>query len=154
MKIRQRILSLFLLAVLCAGMLALPAAATTTYSEHEGLEVIVEMDKEHYDTGEPITATITVTNTNAYSVTIANLEQLIPEGYKLEKDSQAAMENIELTPNKTIVLEVTFVGEEEEELSASDDFFDKLLNGYTWGIPNLLLAVVAVIAVVIFMLLT
>lgn len=154
MKILQRILSLSLLVVLCAGLLVLPAAAASTYMEHEGLEVTVKMDKEQYDTGEPITATITVTNTNAYTVTIANLEQLIPEGYALVKDSQAALKNIELSPNRTLVLEVTFEGEAEQEEGAAEDFFSKLLYGETWGIPNLLIAVILVFAFVIFMLLT
>lgn len=154
MKILQRIVSLSLLAVLCLGALVLPAAAASTYMEHEGLEVTVEMDKEQYDTGEPITATITVTNTNAYTVTIANLEQLIPEGYKLADDSVAAMKNIELSPNRTMVLEVTFVGEAAAETAVTEDFFAKLFYGETWGIPNLLIAVVLVIAFILFMLLT
>lgn len=153
MRILQRIVTLSLLAVLCAGMLVLPTAATT-YVEHDGLQVTAEMDKEQYDDGEPITATITVTNTNAETVTIANLEQLIPEGYKLAEDSQAAMKNVELSPDQTIVLKVTFVGETTGEEEGTEDFFAKLFYGETWGIPNLLILVVLVIAFIIFMILT
>lgn len=155
MNILQKIVSLSLLAVLCAGLLALPAAASSTYVEHEGLQVTVEMDKEQYDDGEPITATITVTNTNSEIVTIANLEQLIPDGYKLAEDSQVALKNVELSPNRTLMLKVTFVGEAAEAgEAASEDFFGNLLTGQTWGLPNLLLIVIAVIAFVIFMMLT
>lgn len=142
------------LALLCTGLLAVPAAAASTYVEHDGLEITVEMDKEQYDAGEPITATITVKNTNAAAVTIANLEQLIPEGYHLAQNSKAGMQDIELRPNQTMVLEVTFAGEPEEAKAATGGFFDKLLYGETLGIPNLLIAVILVIAFVIFMLLT
>lgn len=155
MKILQKILSLSLLALLCAGMLTLPAAASSTYAEHEGLQVTVQMDKEQYDDGEPITATITVTNTNSEIVTIANLEQLIPEGYKLAEDSQSALKDVQLSPNRTLMLKVTFVGEDASaEEAASEDFFGNLLEGETWGIPNLLLLVLGAIAIAVFMILT
>jgi len=142
------------LMLLCTGLLATPAAAASTYVEHDGLEITVEMDKEQYDAGEPITATITVKNTNAAAVTIANLEQLIPEGYHLAQNSKAGMRDIELRPHQTMVLEVTFVGEAAAETVSAESFFDKLLYGETLGIPNLLIAVILVIAFVIFMLLT
>ncbi|MBQ2861741.1 MAG: hypothetical protein IJE83_03020, partial [Oscillospiraceae bacterium] len=83
-------------AIICA--LSVPVFAS--YMEHEGLEVSVEMDKESYEEGELITATITVKNTNAEAVIITNLEQLIPEGYELAKDSEAATENVELAPGE------------------------------------------------------
>jgi len=155
MKTLQRSLAIFLLAVLCSGLLALPAAATSTYSEHEGLNVTVQMDKEAYRDDEPITATIIVENTTFETITITNLEQLIPAGYRLAKDSEVAMQNIDLLPSEIAILEVTF----EKDISAaeaalSEDFFDKILYGETWGISNLLLVVIAVIAVIIFMLLT
>lgn len=155
MKILRKIISLLLLSVLCAGLLALPAAATTTTSKHGDLEVTVEMDKEKYDENEPITATITVRNTSSNTITIANLEQLIPEGYQLARNSQAAVQNIELSSNQTVVLEVTFERETPvAEEAAAQGFFDKLLYGQTMGIPNLLIVVVLVIAFVIFMILT
>lgn len=154
MKILKKLISLLLLALIL-GMLILPAAASS-YSEHEGLQVTVEMDKEQYDVGEPMTATITVVNSNAYAVTIVNLEQLIPEGYVLSENSEVSMQNVEMQPGQTIVLQVTFEGEpvqpgEGEEYTS---FWDKLLYGETWGIPNILLAVVGLIAFGIFMLLT
>lgn len=154
MKSLRKILSLFLL-MLTLGMLAIPVAASA-YAEHQGLQMTVAMDKEQYDVGEPMTATITVVNTNAYAVTIVNLEQLIPEGYVLSENSEVSMQNVEMQPGQTIVLQVTFEGEpvqsgEGEEYTS---FWDKLLYGETWGIPNILLAVVGLIAFGIFMLLT
>ena len=155
MKILKRITALFLLSAVLAVLLAMPAAASTTVSRQDGLEVTVEMDKEAYDAGEPITATITVKNTSAEAVAIANLEQLIPEGYELSQSSKAAAQNIELRPNQTFEMKVTFEGSSEPQAEFSaQGFFDKVIYGQTKGVPNLLIAVLVVIAFVIFMLLT
>ena len=154
MKQLRKLISIAVLAVLL-GALALPAAASS-YSEHEGLQVTVEMDKEQYDVGEPMTATITVLNTNAYAVTIVNLEQLIPEGYVLSENSDVSMQNVEMQPGQTITLQVTFEGEPAQSAEGEEytSFWDKLLYGETWGIPNILLVVVGLIAFGVFMLLT
>lgn len=155
MKTLKKTIILFLLLMLFSAMV-LPVAAST-FMEYDGLEVTVEMDKEQYDEGEPITATITVTNTNDRSVTIVNLEQLIPEGYVLAADSEASKSNFEIKSGETVVLKVTFEGQPAESLEGEaepEGFLDKLLYGYTLGIPNLLLAVIVLIAFGIFMLLT
>lgn len=155
MKFLRKVTVAFLL-VGCLGMLGLPVRASTTM-EHEGLQVSIQMDKEQYDEGEPITATITVTNTNSYSVTIVNLEQLIPEGCVLAEGSDVAKQNVDIAAGETITLQVTYVGDPAStgtEDAGEMSFFDKLLYGETWGIPNLLLAVIAAIAFGIFMLLT
>ena len=151
MKRLKRITLWFLLTVACFNVLALPASAS--YMEHEGLEITIEMDKEVYDAGEPITATITVKNTNSGTSTISNLEQLIPEGYRL-KGSKAGVQNIELRPEQTTRLEVTFEGDPDQAETTAEGFFDKLLNGETLGVPNLLWAVLLVIGFIIFMILT
>lgn len=154
MKILHKLTSL-LLALLCAGVLILPVAATTTKSEHDGVEVSIAMDKEVYEDGEPITATITVKNTKLEIVTIENLEQLIPEGYRLSETSEGSLKDIELAYGETAVLQVTFEKDTSEEgAEESEDFFDKLLTGETWGIPNLLIIMVLGIAVAVFMFLT
>lgn len=155
MKSLRRILAVFLLAALCAGILALPATAASTYMEHEGLNITVQMDKEQYGDDEPITATIIVENTSFETVTITNLEQLIPEGYQLAGGSDDSMQNIELMPSEIVILEVTFEKDPYVAESAStEDFFDKILYGETLGISNLLLVVIAAIAFAVFMLLT
>lgn len=137
-------------------MCTVPVAASS-YMEHEGLEVTVVTDKEQYDAGESITATITVTNTTGETVNVVNLEQLIPAGYALAADSAASMSEFELLPGETVVLEVTLEGqpvELQEGEGEQTSFVDKILYGETFGIPNLLLTVLALIAFGIFMLLT
>lgn len=153
MSALKRITAFFLMLMLCTGLLALPAMAT--HMVHEGLDVTIVMDKEQYDDGEPITATITVKNTNNVSVTITNLEQLIPDGYRLAENSLASMKNIELGAGQTVVLEVTFQGEETAAQEAqNEDFFAKIIYGETWGIPNILLTLIVIAAIAIFMWLT
>lgn len=154
MKALKRIISV-LLALLCAGVLMLPAAATATEPVSSGLDVSVVMDKELYEDDEPITATITIRNTQLDVVTVKSLEQLIPEGYRLSDSSQDSLQDIELAYNETAVLKVTFEKIAPEGSQAqSEDYFDKILNGKFWGIPNILIIVVLGIAFAVFMFLT
>jgi len=158
MKILQRIMVLALILLCCGGLLVLPA--TATFVEHEGLEISIEMDKEEYLEGEPITATITVTNVSAESITIVNLEQLIPEGYKLTEGSDVAMKDVEMHPGRILVLKVTFEGdptqetETAEEVTGFEAFVNQVLYGKTMGVPNMLIATILGIAIVIFFILT
>jgi len=152
-----RFRSVFAALMLSVGVFsfAMPVAASAV-AEYRDVKVVVQMDKEQYEEDEPITATITAVNTGSQSVTIVNLEQLIPEGYVLAEDSQAATGDVEMKPGQTIVLRVTFEGEPAQptENGASGSFWDKLFYGETLGIPNIILAVVIVIIVIIFMVLT
>ena len=95
-----RKITTFFLLIFLLGTLVLPALATAQY---QGLEVSVTMDKETYEPGEPITATITVTNKGSQTVTIANLEQLIPEGYVLSENSDVSMKDVEMVPGRILV---------------------------------------------------
>lgn len=153
MGILRKMYAFVFLLLAFSGMLALPAAATSTTTDYNGLEVTIQMDKEVYNEGEPITATITVKNTTSEAVTIANLEQLIPEGYKLSPNAKTAVTNVELRPNGVAELKVTFE-KDPEKVTQEQDLFGKLLYGETAGIPNLLIAVVLAIIFAIFMFLT
>lgn len=154
MEFRKRVLCVCLL-LMTLSSLALPVSASSTHMEHEGLEITVQMDKEEYDDTEPITATIVVENTSGEVVTITNLEQLIPEGYVLSENSEVSAENLELLPQELVVLQVTFEkAASETEAAAPEDFFGKILFGETWGLPNVLLIMILIIAVIIFMILT
>lgn len=157
MRILKRMTAVLLALLSCAALLVLPAAAT--FVEHQGLEISIVMDKEEYMEGEPITATITVTNVSAESITIVNLEQLIPEGYALAEDSDVAMKDVEMMPGRTLVLKVTFVGEPggeaaEEEATGFEAFVNKVLYGETMGVPNMFIATIVAIAIVVFLLMT
>ena len=132
----------------------MPVVASAA-AEYQGLQVMIQMDKEYYEEDEPITATITVVNTNSQSVTIVNLEQLIPEGYILAEDSQASTQNVVISSGETIRMQVTFMGDPAVETTNGEGtFWDKIFYGETLGIPNIILLVIAVIGIVVFMALT
>jgi len=137
-------------------MFSVSVFASGGYAEHQGLQVTVKMDKEQYEAGESITATITVVNTNSQPVTVINLEQLIPEGYVLAENSEVATKNVEVRPGQEIELQVTFVGEPTDVAVSGENgtFWDKLFYGEMLGIPNIILVVIAIIAIIVFMALT
>lgn len=153
MKTMKRLTAVILLCILSMCLWILPAAANT--AEYDGLRVTITTDQEMYLPGEPITATLTVENTNSYPVTIASLEQLIPEGYVLSQESKSALKNVTLGAKKTTTLDVTFEG--DPDAPSTDplvNILETIVNGKTLGIPNLLLVVLGVLAVVVFFLAT
>ena len=151
MKLFRRLMSVFLLIV---GIMMCPVSAKASApQEYQGLQVTVNTDKETYEEGEAITATITVVNVDSQPVTVVNLEQLIPEGYVLAENSDVSTQNVEIRPGQTIELQVTFEGE-PEDTAEGDSFWDKVLYGETIGIPNLILVVFGVIFFIVFMILT
>ena len=151
MKLFRRLMSVVLLIV---GIMMCPVSAKASApQEYQGLQVTVNTDKETYEEGEAITATITVVNVDSQPVTVVNLEQLIPEGYVLAENSDVSTQNVEIRPGQTIELQVTFEGE-PEDTAEGDSFWDKVLYGETIGIPNLILIVFGVIFFIVFMILT
>ena len=80
MGVLRRIYAAVLLLILCTTVLVLPAAANTMVFESNEVEVTIEMDKEVYDVGEPITATLTIKNVTSDALTIRKAEGLVPEG--------------------------------------------------------------------------
>lgn len=153
MGVLRRIYAAVLLLILCTTVLVLPAAANTMVFESNEVEVTIEMDKEVYDVGEPITATLTIKNVTSDALTIRKAEGLVPEGYELSSESKEALTNLELRAGGTAVLKVVFEAE-PGEAAQQEDIWHKLLYGETLGIPNLLIAVILVIAFAIFMFLT
>lgn len=148
----RRLLALFLSSVFICGLMAIPAMARVTHTD--GLEIKITMDKEEYNADEPITATIVVKNVRPIPVTVTNIEQLIPEGYALDENSRAALKDTTLKSNESVTLTVTLLPESDFVEEEEEDFFTKLIEGETWGMSNLLLAVLAALAIIIFMILT
>ena len=144
-----------MLMLISANTVVISAAAAASM-EYQDLQVMVKMDKEQYEEGEPITATITAVNTGSKPITIVNLEQLIPEGYVLAEDSRVSAKDVEMKPGQTIELRVTFVGDTGQtgENAETGTFWDKLFYGETLGIPNIILVVIMVIIIIVFMALT
>jgi hypothetical protein len=162
MKRIRAVVTLLLVCFLFAEALVMPARATTTTTTQDGLEVTVEMDKEMYAPGEPITATITLKNTKYKEVTIKNLEQLIPEGFELAEESKAALKNKTLGAKASLKLVVTMQQQEDEPdadgITKIGNFEPPSLThiffGETHGMPHLPFWCVMLVAFLIFMKLT
>ncbi len=152
MKILKKI-SVIIISAILLGFSVVTAFAAPL--EHDGLEFSMVTDKENYELGETINAVITVKNTNTEPVTIVDLEQIVPEGYKIKEDAETQLTNIELAPGETITLNVTF--EDATEPSAeemAENFFDTVIYGETVGIPNILIAFLLIVGIIIFFKLT
>lgn len=119
MKIIQKYLAVLMMALLCVGILTMPAYATT--KSQDGMEVTLATDKDTYSQGENIVATLTVKNTNDVAVLNVSMESLIPDGYVLSKDDENIMEIDRLDPGETTVLKVTFVAEPDQSGTSTPD---------------------------------
>ncbi len=148
MKIAKRIFAFVLLFLLGAEIFAMPAFAMQM--ENEALEVTVVFDKDVYEEGEEITATIVVRNISEETVIITDVDQLVPEGYHLSEDIPENEDDILLDPDKTLELRVTYGEKIEGTEETAEDFFDKVIFGESFGIPNILIALAVIIAVALF----
>ncbi len=109
MKTIKKFTHLLLAMWLCIGMMTTTVFAAV--SSQDGVEVTLTTDKESYEQGESITATVTVTNKNEVMVTEVSLESIIPEGYKLADGSEATKQVTVLAPGETVTLTVTYVAD-------------------------------------------
>lgn len=107
MKTMKKISAFLLMVVLCISVMVMPVYAAST--SQDGLEVTLTTDKETYDKGEQIEATLTVTNTNDFVVSNVSLENMIPDGYKLSEGSTATKQVESLAPGEMVSLTVTYV---------------------------------------------
>ena len=81
MRVIKKHVAYLMMLALCLCMMTTPVFAAPTIQD--GLEVSLTTDKEEYGQNEEIVVTLAVTNTNEYSLIQVELENFIPEGYKL-----------------------------------------------------------------------
>lgn len=72
-------------------------------------------DKDVYDQGETIVATLTVTNIGDANVVNVSLENLVPEGYAPAEGNETVMQVETLAVGETVTLTVSFVAEKPTE---------------------------------------
>ena len=109
----KKSLALLVALLLCVGILAIPTYAAEV--SQDGLEVTLTTDKDAYEQGETIVATLTVTNTGDADVVNVSLENLIPEGYAPAEGNETVMQVETLDAGETVTLTVSFVAEEPTE---------------------------------------
>lgn len=81
----------------------------------DGIEMELTTDKTIYTAEENITTTLTVTNTNDFSVRNVTLESLIPEGYQLALDSEPVRQIEVLNAKESVTLNVKYTRNRTED---------------------------------------
>lgn len=103
-------------AILVVVLVLFSAITTTAFAadvSQDGLEVSLITNKEAYEQGDQIEATLTVKNANDFAVKNVTLESLIPDGYVLAEGASATKELNSLEPGETAELAVTFIAKGE-----------------------------------------
>ena len=113
MKLMKKFSAFILLMLMSINMLVLPVMAASI--TQDGLEVTWTSEKKEYTKDENVAVTLTVTNTNGVAVTNVSLESLIPEGYQLQKNSQAEKVVKQLDAGETVSLDVVYAPVEAEQ---------------------------------------
>ena len=147
-KIKKAVAAFFC-AVIIMEFFAMPVMASSMVND--GLEITIETDKESYEEGEAITATITVKNVKDEPVIIRNIEQVLPEGYKFTDESEIPEGEIILEKGDSVSVKVTYEGEDTSaEENKVEAFFNNVIYGESFGIPNILIALILIIAAALF----
>lgn len=119
MKRVKRTFAFLLAMILCIGMMAMNVSAAS--SEQDGMEASLTTDKSEYSQNEPITVTLTVTNTNEVSVSNIAMESLIPEGYSLADNAEAIKHVENLDAGEIVSMTVTYVTDSTDGDNNTDD---------------------------------
>ena len=112
MKKAKKTLAFLFAMILCIGMMTMNVSAAST--EQDGLEVSLTTDKSEYSQDDPITATLSVTNTNDAAVSNVSLENMIPEGYSLAEGSEAEKQVESLDAGETVTMSVTYIADSSD----------------------------------------
>lgn len=121
MKVVKKFTTFLLMLILCISLTAIPAFAESL--TQDGLEVTLITDKLEYSQSEQIVTTLTVRNTNDFSIKNVSLENAVPEGYKLAENSDLKKQVESLGTGETVSVEVTYISE------YSDDSENQSSNG-------------------------
>lgn len=100
-----------LMFILCIGW-TLPVQASSI--SQDGLEVILDTNKETYSNGEEIEITLDVINTNNYAVSNVSIENIVPKDYKL-KDGKNTKELETLEAGEKVSLKIICLEEKVKE---------------------------------------
>lgn len=114
----RRHLVLLLALLLCVGVFASTAYAAE--ATQDGVKVTLVTDQSTYEQGETIVATLTVKNTNSFTIYNVSLNSQIPAGYTLADGDQAAMQLDSLEAGKTATLTVRLVPKQTGDNSATE----------------------------------
>ena len=114
MKRNFKCLSVILTLVITIFSFSVITWAQTT--EQDGLQVKLATNKANYTLKEDIKITISVTNTNDFTIENVSIEALLPDNFKLKDSSQkATTEEVDIPAGETITLSVIAFVEDETQ---------------------------------------
>lgn len=119
MKMIRKISAFLLALMLCTGIAAVPVSAAE--SSQDGLKVTLTTDREEYGQSDQITAELTVTNNNSFSVTDLSMGIMVPEGYKAAETAEAVKKIESLGAGKSAVLKTVFTTGSAGESSSTEE---------------------------------
>ena len=118
MKKLNRIIVTLLIAMLCVGVLLVPAMAAT--ATNDCLEATLTTDKEGYAQDEQITATLVGKNTSDKTLENVSLKTAIPAGFAVVGEGKDNLQVAQLKAGESATLTVVYV--KGERLPATGDF--------------------------------
>lgn len=110
-KAKKLLAALFGVVILVSCMTTSVFAAET--GTQDGLNAVIQTDKESYAANEDIQITVTVTNTNTFEVKDVSIESLLPDALTL-KDGDLKSKTVDLKPGETLSISCVAVLEKDE----------------------------------------
>ncbi|MDE6155994.1 MAG: S8 family serine peptidase, partial [Eubacterium sp.] len=116
MKKSLKCLSVILVMLITLFSFSITALAQTT--EQDGLQVNLTTDKQSYSLNEDIEITVSVTNTNDFTVEDVSIEALLPDNFELKDSKQnTSTKAVDLKAGEQTSLSVIAVVKGQEEKS-------------------------------------
>lgn len=109
-KTKKLLAALFCVVMLVSCMTTSVFAAET--GTQDGLNAVIQTDKESYAANEDIQITVTVTNTNTFEVKNVSIESLLPDALTL-KDGDLKSKTVDLQPGETLSISCVVLLEKE-----------------------------------------
>lgn len=110
MKRMKKVCAIMLGIVMLVGVTAF--AAVSNSASQDGIQAIIQTDKNSYAANEEIQVNITVTNTNHHAVKNVSIEALLPDELTL-KDGALQSDTVNLDAGETLTLSCTAMLEKE-----------------------------------------
>lgn len=110
MKKFKKVCAVILGFIMLIGITA--TAAVSNSGSQDGIQAVIQTDKNSYDANEDIRVNITVTNTNNYTVKNVSIEGLLPDDLTL-KEGSLKSDTVNLNSGETLTIDCVAVLEKE-----------------------------------------
>lgn len=111
MKKAKKLLAALFGVVMLVSCMTISVFAAETVTQ-DGLNAVIQTNKDSYTANEDIKITVTVTNTNTFEVKNVSIESLLPDALTL-KDGDLKSKTVDLQPGETLSISCVAVLETE-----------------------------------------